>query len=308
MTHRLKAYIALLFVAAIWGIAGPVIKHTLHFLPPFTFLFYRFLFVSLFCLPILLYLWKKSKISFQDLPKLFLLGLMSTTINLSLIFFGFERTTALDGTLLSSITPIFIVIGGAMFLKEKVTRLEKIGLLVVLAGAFLTVIQPLLEKGIFAQENLLGNLLILFAGLQWTTYVLLAKESLKRHSPLAITASAGLVGLITFLPLAFFEQGKAIFNFNFLVSSPSAFWGVFYMAILSYVLAYFLYNFGISKIEVSEAAIFSYLQPLFAAPLAVLWLKEIVTLPFLFGASVIALGVFLSEYRPSRLAARKKKE
>ncbi len=80
------------------------------------------------------------------------------------------------------------------------------------------------------------------------------------------------------------------------------------MAILSYVLAYFLYNFGISKIEVSEAAIFSYLQPLFAAPLAVLWLKEIVTLPFLFGASVIALGVFLSEYRPSRLAARKKKE
>ena len=297
MTHRLKAYIALLSTAAIWGIAGPVIKHTLHFLPPFTFLFYRFFIVSLFCLPILLYLWKKSKISFQDLPKLFLLGLMSTTINLSLVFFGFERTTALDGTLLSSVTPIFIVIGGALFFKDKVTRFERIGLLVVLLGAFITVIQPLLEKGLFAQQNLLGNLLILMAGLQWTTYVLLAKDDLKRHSPLAITASAGIVGLLTFFPLAFLEQGGAIFNLEPLFINPAALLGVGYMAILSYVLAYFFYNFGISKIEVSEAAIFAYLQPVFAAPFAVLWLKEIITLPFLFGASVIALGVFLSEYK-----------
>ena len=294
---RLHAYIALLTTAVIWGISGPVIKHTLHFLPPFTFLFYRFFIVALFCLPILLYLWKKSKISFQDFPKLFLLGLMSTTINLSLVFFGFERTTALDGTLLSSVTPIFIVIGGALFFKDKVTRFERIGLLVVLLGAFITVIQPLLEKGLFAQQNLLGNLLVLMAGLQWTTYVLLAKDDLKRHSPLAITASAGIVGLLTFFPLAFLEQGGAIFNLEPLFINPAALLGVGYMAILSYVLAYFFYNFGISKIEVSEAAIFAYLQPVFAAPFAVLWLKEVVTLPFLFGASVIALGVFLSEYK-----------
>lgn len=305
MTHRLKAYLALLLTAAIWGIAGPVIKHTLDFLPPFTFLLYRFLMVSLFSLPLLLYLWKKSKISLSDLPKLFFLGLMSTTINLSLIFLGFERTTALDGVLLSSITPIFIVIGGALFFKDKITRLEKIGLITVLLGALITVIQPLLEKGAFAQENLLGNLLILIAGLQWTAYVLLAKEDLKRHSPLAITVSAGLVGLLTFLPLACLEQGKLILELNWL--NPNAFWGVFYMAILSYLVAYFLYNFGISKIEVSEAAIFSYLQPVFAAPFAVLWLKESLTPPFLLGAGFIFLGLIFSEFKPHRLAGASKK-
>jgi drug/metabolite transporter (DMT)-like permease len=306
MTHRLKAYLALLLTAAIWGIAGPVIKYTLYFLPPFTFLFYRFLMVSLFSLPFLLYLWKKSQINLSDLPKLFLLGLMSTTINLSLIFLGFERTTALDGTLLSSITPIFIVIGGALLFKDKVTKLEKVGLLVVLFGALITVIQPLLEKGAFAQENLLGNLLILIAGLQWTAYVLLAKDDLKRHSPLVLTVSAGLVGLLTFLPLACLEQGGLILESNWL--NPNAFWGVFYMAILSYLLAYFLYNFGISKIEVSEAAIFSYLQPVFAAPFAVFWLKETITFPFLLGAGIIFLGVVLSEYRPNRFASTQKKE
>ena len=44
---RLRSYIYLVIVAAIWGAAGPVIKFTLRELPPFTFLTYRFLITSL---------------------------------------------------------------------------------------------------------------------------------------------------------------------------------------------------------------------------------------------------------------------
>lgn len=292
MTKRLKAYLALLLVAMIWGIAGPVIKATLQQIPPFTFLFYRFLFSSVICLPIFIYQWLKQEVNSSDLPKLFFMGLMSTTINLSLVFLGFERTTALDGTLISAITPIFIVVGGVIFFKDKVTNIEKLGLAAVILGALITVIQPLLEGNAFAQKNLIGNLLVLLAGIQWTAYVLLAKEDFKRHSPLVLTTSASLVGLLTFLPLALGEtQLKTSFT-------PLSLAGVLYMAFLSYILAYFLYNFGVSQIEVSEAAVFSYLQPLFAAPLAVWWLKETVTLSFLVGAIIIILGVILTEYKP----------
>jgi drug/metabolite transporter (DMT)-like permease len=289
---RILAYTAMLSAVAIWGVAGPVIKATLTDLPPFTFLFYRFLVASFFCLPILAYQWKRREVGTGDFAKLFLLGLMSTTINLSLIFLGFERTTALDGTLISAITPIFIVVGGVVFLKEKITRLEKIGLMVVLLGTITTVVQPLIEGGTFARENLLGNLLILAAGLEWTAYIILAKEDFKRHSPLVITTSGSLVGLATFLPIAFWETGLKF------EPTPLAIFGVLYMAILSYVLAYFLYNFAASKIEISEVAIFAYLQPLFAAPLAVFWLGETITPTFLAGALVIAVGVVITEYRP----------
>lgn len=287
---RIKAYLALLTTAAIWGIAAPVIKATLPFLPPFTFLFYRFALVAVFCLPLFILQWKKDRLSFKDLPELFFLGLMAVTINLGLIFLGYEKTTVLDGILISSITPIFIVIGGAIFLKDKVTKIEKIGLSIALLGTLITILQPLLENGVFAQENLIGNLLILLAGLQWALYVLLAKRDSKQHSPLTLTTSAGLVGLLTFAPLALIFEGGAVVQFN-----PTSLFGLFYMAIISYLVAYFTYNYGISKIEVSEAAIFTYLQPLFAAPLAILWLQERVTLPFLIGAGVIAFGVILSE-------------
>ena len=289
---RKLSYLALLSTAAIWGIAGPVIKATLHYLPPFTFLFYRFLFSSVICLPIFIYQWIQKKITFADLPKLFFMGLMSATINLSLIFLGYERTTALDGALISSVTPIFIVIGGVIFFKEKVTVMDRTGLAIVLLGTLITIIQPLLENNVLAQKNIAGNFLILLAGIQWTAYVLLAKKDFKHHSPLVLTTSASLVGLLTFLPLSFAETGlQASFT------APS-FMGVLYMAFFSYVLAYFFYNFGVSKIEVSEATIFSYLNPIFAAPLAVFWLKETVTLPFLLGAIIIILGVILTEYKP----------
>ena len=73
--------------------------------------------------------------------------------------------------------------------------------------------------------------------------------------------------------------------------------GILYMAIFSSVIAYTLYEYGLSIIEASEATLFAYLQPIFAAPVALLWLKEKITPPFIIGAVVIGLGVAISEYR-----------
>jgi drug/metabolite transporter (DMT)-like permease len=78
------------------------------------------------------------------------------------------------------------------------------------------------------------------------------------------------------------------------------------MTVISSVIAYFTYHLGYSLIEASEATVFDYLKPVIAAPVAVLWLGEKITLPFLIGAGIIALGVFLTESRPQIAAPRKK--
>jgi len=69
------------------------------------------------------------------------------------------------------------------------------------------------------------------------------------------------------------------------------------MVILSSVVAYFAFELGLKLIEASEATLFAYLQPIFAAPVAVFWLGEKITPPFLLGAGIIAIGVVLTEYR-----------
>jgi len=328
---RFLAYLAMLITTAIWGVAGPVIKVTLRDIDPFAFLALRF-FVNAIVISPLLYLYLKRQtqsansstsqsgnpkqslqppnssglsdgFSLEDLSRLFLLTLLGTTSTLTLIFLGFDRTTALDATLITAASPLFIVLGGSVVcikgvvcLREKVTRLERIGLAVALIGVGITVLQPLLEQGLFASGNLIGNLLILASNITWASFTILSKEDFKRYSPFLITATSFVFGFLTFLPLAFIK------NPNFLATIShlplSAWGGILYMSLLSSIVAYFTYTWGISKIEASEAAPFAYLQPLFAVPFAYWWLGEKPTPTFLVGAAAIVAGVTIGGYRP----------
>jgi drug/metabolite transporter (DMT)-like permease len=72
------------------------------------------------------------------------------------------------------------------------------------------------------------------------------------------------------------------------------------MAVLSGNLAYYLNNLGQRTIEVSEAAPFSYLYPIFSAILAVFLLGDRLTPTIIVGSIIIFIGVFLAEWKKRR--------
>lgn len=295
MSNRQKAYLLLLATAIIWGMASPVIKFTLFQIKPFAFLFWRFFITCLIFLPAFVIIARREKESLLGLLRIAPLGILGITLTLSFIFLGLERTTALDASVLVAIAPIFICVAGVLFLKEKITRLEMIGITLAFTGTIIMIAQPLLEGTTFAARNLIGNLLIIISNLAWTAYVILSKEEFKKHSPFIITATSFFTGLLTILPLALAEQGINLFHYQPLLFSSGAIWGVIYMSLFSSVIAYFTFALGLRLIEASEASLFAYLQPIFAAPLAVFWLGEKITFPFILGASIIVLGIFLAE-------------
>lgn len=289
---RLVAYSFLLTTVAIWGVAAPVIKYTLEFTPPFAFLFWRMLINSVIILPFLLWHLRQHPVKLSDWPRLTFLGFLGASATLALVFLGFDRTTSLDGVLIVSLSPIFIVIGAGLFLKERVTRLERAGLAVAVAGTLIAISEPILESGIFALDNLVGNLLVLGSVFTWAAFVLASKKDYDRHSPFLINGFSFLVALGTFFPAAILEGG-------FLPTLPQpALPGILYMSLVSSIIAYMLHGYGLKFIEASEASLFYYLQPVFAAPFALFWLGEKITPAFVIGAAVIAAGVILTEYRP----------
>lgn len=292
---RLKAYIALIIVSAIWGVAGPVIKATLNEIPPFTFLFYRFAIVCIFTIPWYIWYFKKNPLKKGDWFPLTVFSYLATTVYLGLVFIGFERTTAIDGTLLGILSPLFTVVLGVVLLKEKITKNEKLGLTIVLLGSLVTILQPLFEGEAFPLENMFGNIIIMFASIIWAAFTFISKKNFKHFTPLHITLHGSIVALVTFAPLAFYEN-----HFQFppiipLLSNQTVVFGLFYMSIASYLIAYYLYEYGMSKIEISEGSIFTYLHPLFAVPVAYYWLGEKITVPFVIGAILIAIGVVFAE-------------
>lgn len=303
---RKLAYLALLITAIIWGIAPPVIKYTLRFLSPFAFLFYRFLLASIIiAAPTILKL-KKIKLNLRDWLLYLFLGFLCTPLNLILLFLGIQKTTAIDASLISIISPILVIIGGVLFLDEKVNKTERIGIIITIAGTIITMVQPFFENNINIGRSIFGNFLVFLGTLVWVAFTLLAKKNHRdRLDPLVLTGLSFWVGLITMIPLFLYERLalndylKSIFLTTqpIFFLDPRALPGVLFMAIFSSIVAYFAYIYGLTKIEASEATIFTYLQPIFAVPIAVIFLKETLSLAFIFGSVLIILGVFICEYR-----------
>lgn len=298
---RVRAYTELLIVVLIWGIAPAVIKFALAELPPFIFLAYRFLISTVILLPIFL-LTKRKGITLSNLPLLILVSLLGSTLNLGLLFLGTNYTTSLDSSLISSTSPIFVVILAVIFFHERITKREKTGIFVAILGTLIVALQSYFEKTPATQSTTYGNFILFLSNLSYALYLLLSKKSLKQKvSPFSITFMMFFVGLITTFPIAVYEA-HGVNNLLPMISrvNLSTHLSVAYMAIFSGAIAYFLYQKAQKAIEASEASIFNYLPPIVTAPVGMLWLHEKITWPFVLGSAIIAVGVFMAEWRNSR--------
>jgi len=318
-TNTYKAYLALLAATAIWGAAGPIIKLTLQYLPVHAFLFLRFLIVCTVLLPITIIELKKEPVETRDIPNLIILGLLSQS-SILIVFWGYKFAHAIDASLIGAMHPLMAIAAGYYFYKEEVTKFEKIGIAVATLGTLVIILEPLLtgQQGVAASElRFLGNLLILLYQLTWLSYILWsrkvmghrspkltkirkwfhAKPMKKKYSPLLLTMLTFYVGLATMIPLAFLEAlgvfGGSTFSTSQLTPTPVL--GLLYMALLSSIVAYLLFQWGINKSEVSDAGFFTYLGPLFTVPTAFILLGEIPSSTILVGAGIVACGVIIAE-------------
>lgn len=294
---RLRAYFQLLIVVVIWGIAPSVIKFALGELPPFLFLAYRFLITTVVLLPF--YLAAKEKgLGLSKLPLILLVSILGSTLNLGLLFYGTNLTTSLDSSLISATSPILVILAGIIFLREHETAREKLGVFITILGITVIAVQSFFEIGTAATHSILGNTIIFLSNVAFASYLIMSKKALREKvSPMAITFWMFFVGFITSIPLALTEFKSSEILPKLMSVSLSAHLAVVYMALFSGALAYFLYQRAQKTIEASEASVFNYLPPIVTAPVATLWLHEKITIPYIIGSVVIAIGVFLAEWK-----------
>ena len=301
MSDRTKAYLALTAVAFIWGTATVVIKYTLDYLPPFTFLTYRFWISFVIILPFLIYELNKVRRTFNQIGEVVLLNIIGIPLTLILVFIGIQHTSALEASFILATAPVFNVLAGYLFLKEKIETHELLGISIALVGTIAIVIEPLFNGKSFVLSHVTGNLILILSIIADAYYTVRSRRDLKhKYSPLFIIAIGFFVAPLILTPLSTLEQPLPHLLITIYQLPAQAHLGVWFMALFSGIIAYFLFQFGLKRIEASEATIFRYLNPIFSAPLAVFWLGDKITTPFLIGAVIIIIGVFIAEYRPHR--------
>jgi len=224
--------------------------------------------------------------------KLLLMEVFGTALPLYILYEGLAKTSALTASLIGATGPIFVVLGGIWFLHERETKREWQGLVFSLIGSLVLVIAPTIQTGVYSPTFTLGNLYILGYNILYAVYAILAKKFYKQNPPLYFGSLVYLITALIYYLILRFTHSLPSYA---LLTTSQVLLPVLYMAIPGGLLAFTLYLIASSRIEVSEANLFTYLNGVIAIPTAYLLLGETPSFISLIAIIIIAFGVYRAE-------------
>src|SRR4051812_7687099 len=186
-----------------------------------------------------------------------------------LVYLGLRTTTAVNGVLINSSLPLFMILCSWAIEREHATARQIGGMLVSLAGIVIIVSHGQLEN-LLRLELRPGDGWILLAMPVWGMYSVLLKRRPPELGGVAFLFVLSVLGLLILLPALVLQAVRTPLHMPTL---PQAL-GVLYMGIAASVIAFICWNKGVSVVGANAAGFTVPLLPAFRTILAILFLGE----------------------------------
>jgi drug/metabolite transporter (DMT)-like permease len=294
MSSTIRGAVYALLAAAIWGGMYVVSDVVLEVIPPFTLLTIR-LILGIAVLGLLLYgaRGQQQSLTRSDLLKLLAVGFLGFGISVGAQFVGTDESNAVNGALVTSASPAFIVLFAAPLLREKLTPQRIIAVVVATIGVVI-IVDP--TKADFSSETFRGNLVLVLAAITWGLYSVLVRMVSTRIDTLTVTFVAFVGGLLLTIPTSAFElQSRPIGTID-----TNTVLGILYLGVISTAGAMWLWNRAFALIDAGLASLFFFAQPVVGVLLGAWQLGQPITTAIWMGGILIAAGVLLSFYPVGR--------
>ncbi len=212
----------------------------------------------------------------------------------TLVYSGLQFTSAINGVLIQSALPVFIVIQSFLFFREKIRLIQCLGIFVSLCGALMIITQGDLTVLTGLSFNV-GDLLILIAVICYAAYSAFLRKRPQLH-PFSFLAATFSAGTVVLLPLYLWEH----FMRQTMPVTPVTFFSVGYVAIFPSILAYLCFNRGVELLGANRAGLFIHLMPVFGSIMAIVFLGEQLKPYHALGIVLILSGILLATQVLSR--------
>ena len=289
--------LSLIFAMFIWASSFIALKAAMEDLGPFTVIFLR-MFIASLCFVYFIKSFLKYKFSKKDIKFILLLALFEPCLYFIFESKALQLTSASQAGMITSLMPIITAMAAGYFLKEIITKQLILGSLIAMSGAIWLSLQG--ATTLSSPNPLLGNFLEFLAMICGAGYTITARYLSDNYSALFITAIQAFIGVIFFAPLFVYEYFTIPLN----ITMNSFLW-VFYLGVVVTLAGYGLYNYALTKIKASKAAVFVYLIPVFTLILAYFVLDEKLSISEFIACFVILFGVFISEVSSSWFKKKK---
>ncbi|MBP5356481.1 MAG: EamA family transporter [Prevotella sp.] len=288
--HQFEGHAAIITANVIFGLGVPVTKYLLEeWVTPMTYMATRCLGAALIFWVISLFL-PKEKVERKDLLVIMAGGLLGFVISQTLTAWALDFTTPVYFSLIATLTPVATMLMAAMFLKEQVTGVKTLGVIIAILGAALMVFVGW-QAGA-GSNDLLGIILAILSVLTWVVYLLITRKVSQKYTAVTQMKWIFLVSTIAVLPFSWKE-----FPTTALYGGQANWTGIAAMAfivIFATVLGYFMIPFAMQYLKATVVSIYTNIQPVVASLVAIAigqdiltWDKPIAAVLVLFGAWLV---------------------
>ncbi len=296
------AYISIILFSILVGFSFIGSKISVATSTPLEAVAFRF-FVAFICL----FLLKKTKILkinlyLEDYKALSLLALFYSVLFFGLQAMGLQYASSIESGIMFAVSPALIAILASIFLKERPSFLQTIGISVSISG----VIFIFFMKGFNLKDaSMLGLVLLFFSSFAQSAYNVLARSYKNKFSPFEMSYGMFAVSAIFYSVLLL---GHHLLNGTmFLIFEPlkntSFVFSVLYLGIGTTVLSTFFLNQALQNIEAYKTGVFLNVSTVISIFVGIIFLGEPFSTYQAIGSALIIAGVL-----GANLLGRKKKD
>lgn len=295
METKTKAIIALIIVCIFWGTTYLALRIGVKDFPPFLFSGIRQVSAGLLLLVIMYFAKMLEKVTFKDIAKQALPGILLITLGNGIIGWAELYIPSGLAALIVSVMPIYIVIMNIISGKEKKKfnlkiiggfALGCIGIILIFKDNLADLAKPEYFWGVVASFG---------ACVFWALASIYMKHTSFTTSPYtnaSIQFISGGIGLFLFsLMFDDYAQLSAI--------TADSLWALLYLTIVGSLLSYLSYLYAIQHLPIVMVSTYAYVNPIIAILLGVLILSERITWITVLALATTLYGVYLinSGYR-----------
>jgi drug/metabolite transporter (DMT)-like permease len=286
-----KGNLSAIFVAILWGLSFVAASVALQTLSPILLATLRFILASIIFLPIIYRSFQTGKIpDRKDLMEMFWIGFLSISIYFILQYTGVQYAgPGISAILVVGFIPILTGIISNLILKESFDLKRISGIVLGFIGVAIITIPNIVVES-FNLRFLLGVSALLGNAVIFSLYSTLSRKLLKKYDdPALITAYVTVFGTLALLPISFSSDWSLIW-----VLSDWQWLSVFFLSIVCSGLAYFLWNYSLSKIDSVQAAVWLYLEPVAAFIGVYILFGSVPSFSTLFGGLLVLVGAMFT--------------
>ncbi len=291
--QTVKIYSALLAAMIFWSISFIWTKSLLSVFEPITLIAVRLLISTL-----LLFLVAKGNHSYQmfkkqDWASVFTLALFNPFLYFIGENYAMKYVSPTVAAVFIATIPLFTPMAAYMFLKERLTSSNYLGIVVSVIGVLLVIVKKDLSIDIHPK----GIFFLLLAVSAAVVYSLLIKKLSKKYSPVNLTIYQNGIGFFYFIPILLLLEFSSLSRINF---STDIIFPLLGLSIFCSSVAFVFFAYGAKHISISRANVFTNVIPIFTAFFSFVFFDERLSFYQLWGIVFVIFGLFLSQLSKRR--------